>query len=57
MKAKLAAFKHWMESGYYKKNGQVVWDLYLQLLRYWGVLSQEDRKFLETSKKILLGEK
>ncbi len=57
MKAKFAAFKHWMESGYYKKNGQAVWDLHLQLLRYWGVLSQEERKFIETSKKILLGEK
>ena len=56
MKAKFAAFKHWMESGYYKKNGQAVWDLHL-LLRYWGVLSQEERKFIETSKKILLGEK
>ena len=57
MKTKFAAFKHWMESGYYKKNGQAVWDLHLQLLRDWGVLSQEVRKFIVTSKTILLGEK
>jgi hypothetical protein len=55
MKSKLAAFKHWMETKYYKKNNQIVWDLYLQLLRYWGVMSDEDRKFLDKSKKVLLG--
>lgn len=57
MKAKLAAFKHWMETGYYKKNGQLVWDLYLQLVRYWGCMSNEERKFLDNSKKTLLGGK
>ena len=54
MKAKLAALHHWMDTGYYKKNGQIVWDLYLQLLRYWGVLSPDERQFMENSKKILL---
>ena len=55
METKLAAFRHWMETRYYQKNNQEVWDLYLQLLRYWGVLSQEDRNFLDKSKSILLG--
>jgi hypothetical protein len=55
MKQKLAALKHWMDTRYYQKNGQEVWDLYLQLLRFWGVLSSEERKFLEQTKSILLG--
>lgn len=54
MKSKLTALKHWMDTGYYKQNGQTVWDLYLQLLRYWGVMSHDDRKFMDNSKKILL---
>ena len=52
---KLAALKHWMETPYYQKNNQQVWDLYLQVLRFWGVLSDEDRKFLDQTKSILLG--
>jgi len=55
MKQKLAALKHWIDSKYYLKNGQEVWDLYLQLVRYWGCMSQEERKFMDSSKKILLG--
>jgi hypothetical protein len=54
MNSKLAALKHWMDTGYYKQNGQVVWDLYLQLIRYWGLMSQEERNFMEKSKKVLL---
>lgn len=55
MKQKLGAFKHWMETKYYNKNSQEVWDLYLQLLRYWGIMSDEEREFMNNSKKILLG--
>lgn len=55
MNQKLAALKHWMETRYYTKNSQEVWDLYLQLLRYWGVLSPEEKKFLDQTKSILLG--
>jgi hypothetical protein len=55
MKSKLSAFEHWMDTKYYIKNSQIVWDLYLQLLRYWGVMSEEERKFMDNSKKILLG--
>ena len=51
---KMAALKHWMETGYYRKNNQEVWDLYLEVVRFWGVLSQEDRKFVDETKKILL---
>jgi len=54
MISKLAAFKHWMETGYYKKNSQIVWDLYLQLVRYWGCMSKEEKLFMDKSKKILL---
>lgn len=54
MKSKLAAFTQWMETGYYKKNGQIVWDLYLQLIRYWGCMSKEEKQFMDNSKKILL---
>ena len=55
MKSKLTAFRHWMDTKYYTKNSQIVWDLYLQLIRYWGVMSDEERKFMDNSKKILLG--
>lgn len=55
MKSKLEAFKTWMETKHYKDNNQAVWDLYLELLRFWGVMSEEDRKFLNKSKKVLLG--
>ena len=54
MKVKLAAFTQWMETGYYKKNGQIVWDLYLQLIRYWGCMSKEEKLFMDNSKKTLL---
>ena len=51
----MKAFKHWMDSGYYKKNNQVVWDLYLKLLRYWGCMTTEEQMYLNSSKKKLLG--
>jgi len=51
----LNAFKHWMETGYYKKNNQEVWDLYLKLLRYWGCLNTSDQTYLNNAKKKLLG--
>jgi hypothetical protein len=54
MKSKLTAFTQWMETGYYKKNSQIVWDLYLQLIRYWGCMSKEEKRFMDKSKKILL---
>jgi len=54
MKAKLAALHHWMDTGYYKKNGQIVWDLYLQLIRFWGCMSKEEKRFMKSSKEILL---
>ena len=52
---KLAALRHWMDTKYYIKNSQEVWDLYLQLLKFWVVLSAEDREFLDQTKSILLG--
>lgn len=55
MNAYMKAFKHWMDSGYYKKNNQVVWDLYLKLLRYWGCMTTEEQTYLNSSKKKLLG--
>lgn len=55
MKSKLEAFKLWIDSEHYKNDNQAVWDLYLELLRFWGVMSEEDRKFLNKSKKVLLG--
>jgi hypothetical protein len=54
MKTKLTAFTQWMETGYYKKNSQIVWDLYLQLIRYWGCMSKEEKLFMDKSKKTLL---
>ena len=54
MKSKLTVFTQWMETGYYKKNGQIVWDLYLQLIRYWGCMSKEEKQFMDNSKKTLL---
>ena len=54
MKSKLAALKNWIDTKYYKQNGQVVWDLYLQLIRYWGCMSKEERNFMESIKKVLL---
>ena len=54
MKSKLTVFTQWMETGYYKKNGQIVLDLYLQLIRYWGCMSKEEKRFMDSSKKTLL---
>ena len=51
----LKAFKHWMETGYYKKNNQEGWDLYLRLLRYWGCLDTAEQKYINDAKKKLLG--
>ena len=55
MKQKLDNLKQLMKTGYYRKNNQEVWDIYLQLLRFWGVLSKEERNFLDQAKSILLG--
>ena len=54
MKSKLTTFTQWMETGYYKKNSQIVWDLYLQLIRYWGRMSKDEKLFMDSSKKTLL---
>lgn len=55
MKKRLSTFKKMIETKYYKKHPQEVWDLYLGLLRFWGCFTPEDRKFINNSKKLLLG--
>lgn len=54
---RLTAIKIWMEGNYHLKsmdNNQEVWDHYLRIVRYWGVLSKEQKEFIEKVKSSLL---
>tara|TARA_E500000178_G_scaffold281540_1_gene281861 strand:+ start:1433 stop:1648 length:216 start_codon:yes stop_codon:yes gene_type:complete len=47
----------WMESNYHRKDNDSnmeVWDHCLSLSRFWSVLSEEDRDFIEGAKHAVI---
>ena len=47
----------WMESNHHMKSeeaNQEVWDMILKLTRAWGVMSDEDKEYIEIAKVAVL---
>jgi hypothetical protein len=47
----------WMESNHHLKSeegNQEVWDMILKLIRAWGVMTEEDKDYIECAKDAVL---
>ena len=47
IKTRLDALQHWMESNYHLKNPDEVRDLTHQISKFWTILSEEDREYVQ----------
>ena len=47
IKARLDALQDWMESNYHLKNPDEVRDLTHQISKFWTILSEEDREYVQ----------
>ena len=47
IKTRLDVLQHWMESNYHLKNPDEVRDLTLQISKFWTILSEEDREYVQ----------
>lgn len=54
---RLDQVQKWMETNHHMKSEEAnleVWDVLLKLIRIWGVLSEEDREYVECAKDAVL---
>ena len=49
IKNRLDTLQHWMETDYHLKNPDEVKDLTLSISKFWSVLSEEDREYVQYS--------
>ena len=42
--------KNWMESNYHLKNKEEVYELTLNISKFWSVLSEEDREYIQAAR-------
>ena len=54
LEKKLDKLNELLTTQYHLKHPQEVWDFFLKLLRYWGVCSVSQQRFLNKAKIILL---
>ena len=41
--------KNWMESNHHLKNKEEVYELTLNISKFWSVLSEEDREYIQAA--------
>ncbi len=42
--------KNWMESNHHLKNKEEVYELTLNISKFWSVLSEEDREYIQAAR-------
>jgi hypothetical protein len=57
LEEKLNKLKKLLTEQQHLKNPLEVWDLFLILLRYWGVCDNSQQRFLDKAKMIMLNNK
>ncbi len=53
IKNRLDALQHWMETDYHLKNPDEVKDLTLSISKFWSVLSEEDREYVQYAQYVI----
>lgn len=46
---RMNALQHWMESNYHLKNPDEVYELTTQISKFWSVLSEEDKDYVQAA--------
>lgn len=46
---RMNALQHWMESNYHLKNPDEVYELTTQISKFWSVLSEEDKDYIQVA--------
>ena len=46
---RMNALQHWMETNYHLKNPNEVYDLTTQISKFWSILNDEDKDYIQAA--------